>query len=55
MSSYTQVAESYVSKLLAGIHPALHHSVKLAILGGDEDILRLLHELPNSPVHHLPI
>jgi hypothetical protein len=50
MPSYAQVAESYISNVLLSVQPRLQQSVKQAILGGDEDLLRLLFQLPNSPV-----
>lgn len=55
MSLYSQIADSYVAKLLVSIEPAFHRSVELAIHGGDEDLLQLLHELPKSPVRCLTI
>ena len=51
MLSYVQVAESYITNLLVSVQLPLQQSVKQAILGGDEDLLWLLYELPNSLVH----
>jgi hypothetical protein len=55
MPSYNQVAESYINDVLPSIQPHLHQSVTKAIFGGDEDLLLLLQELPNSPVCLLTI
>jgi hypothetical protein len=45
MPSYNQVAKSYINDILPSI----------TIFGGDEDLLLLLQELPNSPVCLLTI
>lgn len=55
MPSYAHVADRYITNLLTDVQPPLHQSVKQAILGADEDLLRLLGELPNSPVRVLTI